>query len=513
VPAARLMGRPANGSVSANVLADGTRAFHLRFRTDERRVRVVLHEAHGCDCGCGGGWDHRAARSELSNLRARVRAGIWRPETPGKHREQLRVRVPTFGAYADRWLQAKIDGALGDHPIAESTASDYRWRLRMHLLPYFGHLSLAAIDRRMCQEFKAYKLRQSVETREALDAGVDLRDHRNRRLVPLGPASLYKVIAGLAAILEDAVEDEHIDANPARGKRMRVRVPKPNRTFLEMDELAELLDCAEHADLPLRGSESGELAHTRTQAQALVAHCLMRGIEGPTAIAAELGLAKSTVSYHLNRINGGLGRGYAGRRVVCEILGRCGLRVSELCDVKIGQVRLHDPDGARLRIVDAKTAAGVREVQMTPHLTEVVAEHLDRLRRIGHPTGPSDYLVPNITGGRISRQRVGQIVVAAAQDATAQLGRRGVAPLPNVTPHTLRRTYISIALLANNFDVKWVMSQVGHADSKMTMDVYAQLEQRVDRSHGINFDNLLRKARHRPEAEAAASAQSALALC
>jgi hypothetical protein len=39
------------------------------------------------------------------------------------------------------------------------------------------------------------------------------------------------------------------------------------------------------------------------------------------------------------------------------------------------------------------------------------------------------------------------------------------------------------------------MSQVGHADSKMTMDVYAQLEQRVDRSHGESFDRLVRQAR------------------
>jgi len=40
----------------------------------------------------------------------------------------------------------------------------------------------------------------------------------------------------------------------------------------------------------------------------------------------------------------------------------------------------------------------------------------------------------------------------------------------------LRRTNISIALLANGFDVKWVMSQVGDAVSKMTLDVYAQLQ-------------------------------------
>jgi integrase len=45
-----------------------------------------------------------------------------------------------------------------------------------------------------------------------------------------------------------------------------------------------------------------------------------------------------------------------------------------------------------------------------------------------------------------------------------------------MTPHSMRRTYISIALLANNFDVLWVMKQVGHADSKMTLEVYAQLQ-------------------------------------
>src|SRR3954462_2777438 len=56
---------------------------------------------------------------------------------------------------------------------------------------------------------------------------------------------------------------------------------------------------------------------------------------------------------------------------------------------------------------------------------------------------------------------------------------------------------MSIALLANRFDVLWVMSQVGHADSKMTMDVYAQLQQRVQREHGRAFDALVRQARGR----------------
>jgi len=201
------------------------------------------------------------------------------------------------------------------------------------------------------------------------------------------------------------------------------------------------------------------------------------------------------VSFHLSRIGAQVGRGYIGRKVVCEILGRSGVRVSELCDLLIGQVRIHDPQGARFRIPDAKTETGVREVQMSPDLVEAVIQHIDRLRRAGLPTGPGACLVPNVRGGRISRQRIAKIVREAAEAATAAVEAKGLPPLPHVTPHTLRRTYISIALLANSFDVKWVMAQVGHADSKMTMDVYAQLEQRVDRSHGTNFDALVRKAR------------------
>jgi hypothetical protein len=43
------------------------------------------------------------------------------------------------------------------------------------------------------------------------------------------------------------------------------------------------------------------------------------------------------------------------------------------------------------------------------------------------------------------------------------------------------------------------MNQVGHADSKMTLDVYAQLEQRADRSHGTSFDALIRRAAEPPK--------------
>jgi hypothetical protein len=57
----------------------------------------------------------------------------------------------------------------------------------------------------------------------------------------------------------------------------------------------------------------------------------------------------------------------------------------------------------------------------------------------------------------MSRRRVWKIVHEAGLLASERLVARGLPPLPNTTPHTLRRTYVSIALPANNFDVMWVI--------------------------------------------------------
>lgn len=486
------MPRPTTGTIHTHALADGSRAFHLRVRFQGERVRIVLHELDGCMCGCGGGWDEPGARTELGNVLAKIRVGVWQPpvpvlDTPGHPHSG--GRVPTFREYAEWWLDAKITGEIGEKPISENTEKGYRTALG-HLNRFFGRYRLNQIDRELCQAFKACKVREAREIREAQEAGADLRDRRNRKVRPLGPSSLRKLVRLLAAILEEAVEDEHLDRNPATGRRMKIHVPKPCRTFLEMDELALLLEVAAEQDRPIPNGIPDDASPIAAQIGGLLQHGMR-----PNAIATRLGLARSTVSFHTSRLGARVGAGYVGRRAVCEILGRSGIRVSELCDIRVGHMRLHDPDGARFRIPDSKTETGIREVQMTPDLAEAVVEHLDLLQRAGRSTGPENFLVQNLHGGRMDRQRARSIVRDAAVEANERQIALGLPPLPIVTPHSLRRTYISIALLANQFDVKWVMGQVGHADSKMTMDVYAQLEQRVDRSHGTNFDRLIAGAR------------------
>ena len=174
------MSRPAKGTVEIKILSDGTRAFKLRFYVRGRREHEVLHERRSCKCGCGGSWNERTAAVELENVLARVRAGVWRKRNPPP--PVTRERVPTCHEYASTWLQAKIDGVLGDRPIGPNTEADYRSRLANHLLPFFGECKLNEIDADLCVAFKAHKLQETAKLRRAIEAGAVLRDRRGRRV-------------------------------------------------------------------------------------------------------------------------------------------------------------------------------------------------------------------------------------------------------------------------------------------------------------------------------------------
>src|SRR4051794_13824495 len=291
------MGRPPTGRLDVDTLADGTRVFRLRFHADGRRERRTMHERRDCTCGCGGGWSERTARVELDNELARIRAGVWqRPARASDRGTASAAPVPSFHEYASWWLQAKVDGVIGHKPIDANTRADYRWRLTAHLLPFFGPYPLDEIDRQLCLRFKEVKLREADELRAAIAAGAVLRDRHGRRLRPLGLASLKKLTETLAAILDEAIEDEHIERNPARGRRMRVRAPKPPRTFLERDELVALIDAAggQDAAAPVIALAPG--AKTGTT-RARVADALARG-QRPSEIAAAIGVSGGTGGFY-----------------------------------------------------------------------------------------------------------------------------------------------------------------------------------------------------------------------
>jgi len=133
-------------------------------------------------------------------------------------------------------------------------------------------------------------------------------------------------------------------------------------------------------------------------------------------------------------------------------------------------------------------------VQTTPDLVQAAVEHLDRLCRAGQPTDPDASLVPNRRGGRLTRDRVGAIVADASAQATLQRLERAARAAAHQPPQPAAHLHLPRAARQR------VRHQMGHepsrhADSKMTLDVYAQLEQRIPRHHGINLDRLLHNAR------------------
>ena len=71
-----------------------------------------------------------------------MRVGLWSPPTrPIRRRRRRRRSDPTFAAYAEKWLKAKVSGELGPKAgIATRTAELYESQLRVHLTPFAQHI-------------------------------------------------------------------------------------------------------------------------------------------------------------------------------------------------------------------------------------------------------------------------------------------------------------------------------------------------------------------------------------
>jgi integrase len=178
-----------------------------------------------------------------------------------------------------------------------------------------------------------------------------------------------------------------------------------------------------------------------------------------------------------------------GRRALVAVLGCGGLRVSEAAALNIADIDLAH---RKIYVRESKSDAGVREVDITPRLVDELVGYLATRGE----ACPGDPAFPTRSGSRRDKDNIRNRVVAPAlrranlEREAAGLPAIGVA----VTPHTLRRTYISL-LLSAGAEVPYVQAQVGHRDPKITLEVYAQVLKRRDRSRlGEAFDTLMRDA-------------------
>jgi integrase len=174
-------------------------------------------------------------------------------------------------------------------------------------------------------------------------------------------------------------------------------------------------------------------------------------------------------------------------RALLATMALAGLRVGELCSLRWSAVDLAN---GRLRVLDSKTQAGVREVDLSPDLRDELAAHKARSRR----REPGDFVFLTRAGTPRDRHNVRvRVLKTAIKRANARLVKAGKPPIQDgVTNHTLRRTFASL-LYEAGASPAYVMAQMGHTSSALALDVYARMMRR-ERDTGARMDALLRGA-------------------
>jgi integrase len=260
-----------------------------------------------------------------------------------------------------------------------------------------------------------------------------------------------------------------VSRNVARGRRAREQLERRRpRRILEVDEFLSLLEAAAQLDherhRPATMARAAEVRLLRDDA----------GLEW-TAIAKRVGVARSTAFYLYGLVNERSGPIWGARRPVVAALALAGPRVTELCELDVDDI---DLSKARFYIDDAKTPAGVRDVDIHPRLLD----ELTGYAATRPPTAGNSPAFPTRNGTRRNkdnvRLRVIAPVVARANQVRAAEGRPAIRA--HVTPHTFRRTYITY-MIAAGYDLPYVQAQVGHVDPSVTLSIYAQVMRRADR--------------------------------
>jgi integrase len=196
------------------------------------------------------GWDRPKAEEALKDRLAAVRLGTWEPP-----RAVLVVEnrgEPTFHEFATEYVNGR------QHELRTRSVEALEWALSGHLLQWFARHRLSEITPQEVDRYRVAKVRERQELEGAIRRGEPLReeviDRRGRKttraLRGLSNGSVNKTIAVLARVLDQALEYGWIETNPARGKRRRLKAERPRRTWLELDEVRDLLDGArEHRAL------------------------------------------------------------------------------------------------------------------------------------------------------------------------------------------------------------------------------------------------------------------------
>lgn len=157
-------------------------------------------------------------------------------------------------------------------------------------------------------------------------------------------------------------------------------------------------------------------------------------------------------------------------KAIIEVLFSCGLRVSELVDLKLSAISFQD---GWLRVL----GKGSKE-RMVPISAKALQEleywFIDRgLMRI--KPGEEDYVFLNRRGSHLTRMMIHTIIKRLAQEAGIK---------KNISPHTLRHSFAT-ALLEGGADLRVIQTLLGH-ESIETTEIYTHIDTSMLRQEVLN---------------------------
>jgi integrase len=304
---------------------------------------------------------------------------------------------PTFHEFASQWFDAHR------HEILPASAADYKWTLTGHLLPFFGEHHLSQITTSEIDRYKAAKVRaRELGTQERV----------------LANSSINETLNLMAQVLEVAVEYGHIQFNPARGRRRRLKATPPRRTWLEPEQVKPLLDAT------------------------------------------------------IRRFRGGKSQPDPRTRVLFATAICTGLRVGELLALRWGEIDLAQ---GRLTVTRSKTAAGTgRQIDLWPEIREtLIAYRAETRHRLAE-----DHVFATRTGKADLRSNISRRLKRAVLRANKVLVEEQIPSIAlDLTPHSLRRTFATLLYLRGESPA-YVMNQMGHADPQLALRIYTKVRGR-----------------------------------
>ncbi len=153
---------------------------------------------------------------------------------------------------------------------------------------------------------------------------------------------------------------------------------------------------------------------------------------------------------------------YEGERnyAIVEVMYGCGLRVSELVNLKLSNIYAEEQ---YLQIIGKGDKE--RWVPINERALELMLSYIHHVRSALKPKpGEEKYIFLNRRGSRLSRQMVFLFLKQAVEDAGLK---------KKISPHTLRHSFAT-ELVENGADLRAVQEMLGHA-SISTTEIYTHI--------------------------------------